>query len=233
MSTAATATHIRHHGSILAPAEKRALVWIAKRLPRSITSDDLSLLGLVSIALAGFSFAAFRWTNWPAAIGVVCSLAANWFGDSLDGTVARVRGAERPRYGYYVDHAIDLAGTSMLLAGLAASALMSPVVALALLAAFLLVAAESFLAAHTVGVFSLSFLGVGPTELRIMLAAGALAAARTPSLEAAGVEVRFFDVAGVVGCAGLIVAFAASAIKNTRALYVAEPVRGARSRQRG
>jgi phosphatidylglycerophosphate synthase len=200
------------------------LIWIATRLPARITSDDLSMLGLVSIALAGFSFAAFRWTTWPAAIGVVCSLLANWFGDSLDGTVARVRGVERPRYGFYVDHAIDLGGTTLLLVGLASSPLMSPVLALSMLAAFLLVSAESYLAAHAVGVFRLSFLGIGPTELRIALAAGSLLAARMPFVEIGHVHVHLFDVGGAIGSAGLLVAFTVSAVRNARTLYEAEPI---------
>ena len=228
---AASAAHVREHGSILAPLEKRVLIWIARRLPARITSDDLSMLGLVSIALAGFSFAAFRWTNWPAAGGVACSLFANWFGDSLDGTLARVRGVERPRYGYYVDHAIDLVGATLLLLGLASSPLMSPVLALSMLAAFLLVSAESYLAAHAVGIFRLSFLGVGPTELRIALAAGGFLAARTPFVEIGNLRVRLFDVSGAIGSIGLVAAFTASAIRNARALYVAEPITSpARSR---
>src|SRR5207253_492733 len=108
-----------------------------------------------------------------AAGGVIVSLALNWFGDSLDGTVARVRGQQRPRYGYYVDHLLDLAGTAFLMLGLACSSLMSPIVAALLLAAYLLVAAETYLATHVRGVFKMSFLGFGPTELRIVIAVGA------------------------------------------------------------
>src|SRR5262245_41809385 len=132
--TVAAGVHRRHHHSLLSAAEKRLLVWIAGRLPRRISSDHLSVLGLLSMAVAGASFAAFRATPW-AALAVIVSLTANWFGDSLDGTVARVRGHERPRYGFYVDHAIDLAGSTFLLAGLACSGLMNPLLATALLAA--------------------------------------------------------------------------------------------------
>src|ERR1700694_746681 len=108
-------SHIREHKSVLAAAEKRALVYVAGRLPRLINSDHLSALGLASMVGAGASFAAFQWTPWAAGAVVVC-LAANWFGDSLDGTVARVRQQQRPRYGFYVDHVIDLAGSACLLA---------------------------------------------------------------------------------------------------------------------
>jgi hypothetical protein len=102
--------HVREHGSLLARIERRVLIAIARRLPSFVTSDHLSCLALAAMGAAGLSFAAFRVTPWAAA-GVVVSLAVNWFGDSLDGTVARVRGTERPRYGFYVDHVIDLAGT--------------------------------------------------------------------------------------------------------------------------
>ncbi len=163
--------HIREHYGLLADLERRALVRIARRLPARINSDHLSTLALLSMLAAGVSFASFRVTPW-AALGVIVSLFANWFGDSLDGTVARVRGQQRPRYGFYVDHVIDLAGTTGLLAGLACSGLMNPTLAVTLLAAYLLVASESYLATHAAGIFRMSFLGFGPTELRIVLAVG-------------------------------------------------------------
>ena len=218
------AHHLRVHQSLLASAEKRALVWIARRLPRRVNSDHLSALGLLSMAAAGASFAAFRITPW-AALAVLVSLAANWFGDSLDGTLARIRGHERPRYGFYVDHAIDLAGSAMLLTGLACSGLMSPLLAMALLAAYLLVSAESYLATHAAGVFRMSFLGFGPTELRIILVIGAFKAIGSPSIHAGAFGVfRLFDLGATMAIAGLTIAFVVAAVRNTRALYVAEPV---------
>ncbi len=224
MGSVATAAHTRDNSSVSARLEKQLLIWIAHRLPRAITSDHLSTLGLVSMALAGLSFAAFRLTPWAAA-GVVTALALNWFGDSLDGTVARVRDQQRPRYGFYVDHVIDLAGTTMLLAGLGFSGLMQPLMAAAVLAAYLLVSSESFLATHAVGVFRMSFVGVGPTELRLLLIAGALRAAQSAWVEPFGLApVRLFDLGGAAGVVGLLVAFVVSSVRNTRALYVAEPV---------
>jgi len=101
---------------------------------------------------------------------------------------------------------------------------MEPAIALALLASFLLVSAEAYLATHTVGVFRLSFGGVGPTELRLLLAAGGFYVAAHPWVDVAGWTVRLLDVGGLVAIAGLIVAFVASAIRNTRALYLAEPL---------
>jgi phosphatidylglycerophosphate synthase len=216
--------HARENFSVLARSEKRALIWIARRLPRSINSDHLSLLGLAAMATAGLSFAAYPVADW-AALGVVLSLAANWFGDSLDGTVARVRNQQRPRYGFYVDHLIDVAGSAMLLTGMACSGLMSPLVGLAVLVAYLLVSAESYLATHAAGVFRMSFLGFGPTELRIVIAIGAVRAAISPWASLGTIEsIKLFDVGGVVATAGMLIAFVTASIRNTRALYLAEPL---------
>jgi archaetidylinositol phosphate synthase len=218
--------HVREHTSLLAAAERRALHWIARRLPSRVNSDHLSALGLMSMVAAGFAFAAFRWTPWASAV-VILALAANWFGDSLDGTVARVRGQQRPRYGFYVDHVIDLAGTTFLLAGLACSGLMHPLVALTLLAAYLLVSAETYLATHAAGVFRMSFGGVGPTELRILLALGAVKASGGAFVALGGIgAVRLFDLGGIVAISGLAVIFVVSAFRNIRALYHAEPLPG-------
>ena len=111
---------------------------------------------------------------------VVAALAVNWFGDSLDGTLARVRKVERPRYGFYLDHVVDIVGITMLLGGLAGSTFMSPVIALSLLVAYLLVAGEVFLTTAVRGVFKISFAGFGPTELRILLAIGTVALHNDP-----------------------------------------------------
>lgn len=224
MNPVRPATHVREHGSVLASLEKRLLVRIAARLPRWITSDHLSGLALAAMALAGGSFAFLRSHPWATA-GAVAGLVLNWFGDSLDGTVARVRNQQRPRYGFYVDHVIDLAGTALLLTGIACSGVMAPGLALALLAAYLMVAAESYLATHAAGVFHLSFFGIGPTELRILLAAGALRAAVTPwiSIGALG-SIRLFDAGGLIAIAGLVVAFSVSAWRNGHALFLAEPL---------
>ena len=216
--------HIREHRSILAAVEKRLLVWMAHRMPPAVNSDHLSALGLASMFAAGAAFAAARLTPWSL-VAVVVALAANWFGDSLDGTLARVRDQQRPRYGFYVDHVIDLAGATFLLTGLALSGYMTPSLAMALLAAYLLVAAESYLATHAVGVFRISFLGWGPTELRIVLAIGVMYLYRSPWVSIGTIgPVRLFDVGGVVALAGLVLVFTVSAVRHTRRLYVADPL---------
>ena len=217
-------SHVREHRSLLAAPEKRVLVWIAARLPRWVTPDHLTLLGLASMLVAGLAYWAACWTPWTLPI-VVVALATNWFGDSLDGTLARVRNRQRPRYGYYVDHVIDIVGTLFLFGGLALSGFMSPVVALGLLVAYYMVSAEVFLATHVQGVFRMAFMGFGPTELRIVLAIGTLSLLRSPWAHVGVLGTHLlFDVGGVVAIAGLAVALVTSAIRNTRALYLAETV---------
>jgi phosphatidylglycerophosphate synthase len=173
------------------------------------------------MALAGAAFAAARW-DLRALWLVVAALALNWFGDSLDGTLARVRRAERPRYGFYVDHVLDIAGATLLVAGLACSPFMSPIVALGVLIAYLLVSGEVFLATAVRGVFKMSVGGVGPTELRIILAAGTLALLRHPQVSVGSLTVPLFDVGGALAAAGLVVVFVVSVLRNATALAVAE-----------
>jgi phosphatidylglycerophosphate synthase len=215
--------HVREHRSILAAAEKRLLVGIARRLPAWVSSDQLTALALMSMLAAGPAFAAISRTPTAALLFVIL-LAINWFGDSLDGTLARVRDQQRPRYGYYVDHVIDLAGTTALLAGMAASGLMTATIAFAMLAGYFLVAAESYLATHSRGTFRLSFAGFGPTELRIVLAIGAVKAAISPVVTIAGREVFLLDVGGAIATIGFGVAFTVSSIRNAVALFALEPL---------
>ena len=219
-------SHVRQHNSILAASEKRVLVWIASRLPRWINSDHLSALGLTAMAGAGLSFCVAQLDPVAGALLVVLCLLLNWFGDSLDGTLARVRDQQRPRYGYYVDHVIDLAGTALLFGGLAASGFMSPLIAALVVAGFFLVAAETYLATHSRGVFKMAFIGVGPTELRILMAAGALALINTPMVDVPAIgQVRLWDLGGVIGSVGMAATFVITSMKNVRALYLEETLR--------
>jgi phosphatidylglycerophosphate synthase len=175
------------------------------------------------MAGAGVSFWVAQSDPVAGALLVVVCLLLNWFGDSLDGTVARVRDQQRPRYGYYVDHVIDLAGTALLFAGLAASGYMSPAIATLVVAAFFLVSAETYLATHARGVFKMAFAGVGPTELRILIAAGAVALIQTPTVNVFGMgPALLWDVGGLIGAIGMVATFVVSSAQNVRALYLEE-----------
>ena len=112
----AAAKHSRLNTGVLADIEKRTLIWIAERLPRWVNSDHLSAVGVFGMVAVGAAFAAGGTYAWALPL-VVVALAVNWFGDSLDGTLARVRKQQRPRYGYYVDHVLDIVGTASCLRG--------------------------------------------------------------------------------------------------------------------
>lgn len=219
--------HQREYGGLLALPEKKALLWLARHIPSRINSDHLTLLGLISMFAAGASFWLARWNKY-ALFAVVAALALNWFGDSLDGTLARTRNCQRPRYGYYVDHVIDLIGTAALLGGIALSGYMTPLIAAALLAAYEMVAAEVFLSTYVRRIFKLSCFGFGPTELRVVLAAGALYLLRSPRVSPGGIgPFLLFDIGGIVSIVGLLAAFSYSALRNTCWLYRAEPLKPA------
>jgi archaetidylinositol phosphate synthase len=212
--------HVRHHRSLLAAPEKRLLVWVAERLPAWINSDHLSVLGLVSMAGVGLAFWASGSAPSVALPMVILFLALNWAGDSLDGTVARVRKCQRPRYGFYVDHIIDLVGTVMMIAGLAVSGHMTPMIALIALVAWLLVSAESFLATHTRGIFRMSFGWFGPTEFRLLIAAGAIKLLDGGLVSPFGTgPYHVFDVGAVAATIGMGIAFVVTAIRNSAVLY--------------
>jgi phosphatidylglycerophosphate synthase len=223
MDSAKKAGHVRENGSVLARVEKRTLIWIAERLPLWINSDHLTLLGLTAMVVAGGAFWAAH-LHPVALLVVVAALAVNWFGDSLDGTVARVRSHQRPNYGFYVDHVVDVVGAFFLFGGMALSPYMSPVVALVLLVAYLMLSAEIYLATHARGVFRLSMFWMGPTELRILLSIGALFLLYKPAVVIAGTSLLLFDVGGVVAIVSMFFALAFSTVRNTRALYQAEPL---------
>jgi phosphatidylglycerophosphate synthase len=207
--------------SLLAALEKRCLIWMAERMPPAINSDHLTGLAGLSMLAAGLCY----WNgSGPALIAAVALLAVNWFGDSLDGTVARVRHHERPRYGFYVDHVLDVLCILFIFAGLVLGGLMSLALGSGFLLAYYLLMIEIALATHAVGVFRISFWKFGPTELRILLAIGTLRLLASDFVSIAGRDYLLFDVGGAVAIAGLVATFLVSAITNTRALYRAEPL---------
>lgn len=213
---------LRMQGSFLAGVEKHALVWMAERTPACINSDHLTFLGFAAQIMAGVGYAlAGSNRNWL--IAVIAFLALNWLGDSLDGTLARVRQKQRPRYGFYIDHILDSFGSLALMGGLALSGYMHPLVAIGLLIAFLMLSIQSYLATYTLGEFHLSFWSFGPTELRILLAAGNLALFRWPVVWPQ--HYRLFDVGGTIGLAGMTLMLIFFTARNARRLYREERIR--------
>jgi archaetidylinositol phosphate synthase len=214
---------VRVQASLLAPLEKRCLIWMAERMPARINSDHLTALAGLSMLAAGFCY----WNGSAAAlIAAVALLAVNWFGDSLDGTLARVRHHERPRYGFYVDHVLDVLCILFVFAGLVLGGHMSAMSGGGFLLAYYLLMIEIALATHAVGTFRISFWKFGPTELRILLAAGTLRLLQSDFLTIAGSQYLLFDIGGAFAIAGLLITFIVSAIVNTRTLFIAEPLPG-------
>jgi archaetidylinositol phosphate synthase len=211
----------RANRSLLSSLEKKALTWLAHRLPEWVNSDHLTAFGFLSLVGVGLSY----WYSRFSPAGLLLAIlffALNWFGDSLDGTLARVRKRQRPRYGFYVDHILDACGSVFVFGGLALSGYMSERIAVGLLVAYFLLSIEVYLATYTVGKFHLSFAFFGPTELRLLLIAGNVALLSRPLVALAGRQYLLFDVGGAIGIAGIGIALLWSIVRHTTFLYRAE-----------
>jgi phosphatidylglycerophosphate synthase len=214
----------RMQTSLTAAIERRVLAWLAARMPAWIQPDHLTLLGFVAMFLAGASYAAARWNHTGLILAVLC-LALNWFCDSMDGTLARIRNRQRPRYGFYVDHMIDSLGAFLLMSGLSFSGFISPRIAFGMLIVYLLLSIEVYLATYTLGTFHLSFGKIGPTEIRILLAVANMTVWLHPGARGFGLPYRLFDIGGVIGIAGMSAVLVMSAIGHTLKLYRQETFR--------
>ncbi len=213
----------REQTSILAPLERAALRGLARRMPAWVNSDHLSILGLVGMLGAGACYAASK--RNPQMLHLVnVFIFLNWFGDSLDGTLARYRDRQRPRYGFYVDHIIDAFGAVFLIFGLALSGYMSERVASGLLIAFFMLAINSYLAAYALGVFKISQWKMGPTEMRLLLMVGNVFLIYHPYAHVFHHRYLLYDVGGVVAIVGMSLILIVLTIQHTHALYKLEPL---------
>ena len=215
---------VRLQESFTAAIERRVLAWFAAGLPIWVNSDHLTLLGFVSMFLAGASYA-FARVYRSGLLFATLFLGLNWFGDSLDGTLARLRNCQRPRYGFYVDHMIDTFGGFFLMGGLALSGFVDWRIALGMFVAFLMLSVQVYLATYSLGTFQMSFAKFGPTEIRILLAVGNVALWVHPNSRGFGFPYRVFDVGGIIAIAGMTLMLVASTIFNTIRLYREETQR--------
>ncbi len=213
----------RVHRALTASLEKRALTWLAERAPAWLTSDQLTGLGFAAQVAAGIFYGLARYRRGTLWLVIVC-LVLNWLGDSLDGTLARVRRQQRPRYGFYVDHMADVLGSLAMMAGLACSGLVHVQVAVGMLVAFLVLACESYLATYTLGRFELSQGLFGPTEIRLLLVAGNLALLHSPWCTVLHHRMLLFDLGGTIGVASMMVVALITTARHTAQLYRAEPL---------
>jgi phosphatidylglycerophosphate synthase len=203
--------------------EKRALQWMAERAPGWVTSDGLTLLGLGAQLGAGVFYALARYDR-DGLIGVILCIVLNWLGDSMDGTLARVRRQQRPRYGFYVDHMVDVFGSVALMGGLVCSGLLHWQTAMAMLVAFLVLSSESYLATYTLARFELSQGLFGPTEIRILLILGNLALLRSRYATLFGHRMLLFDVGGAIAAVIMLAMAIAITLRHTAELYRQEPL---------
>lgn len=186
--------------SFTAAAEKRLLIAMCDRMPAWVTSDRLTALGLLGSFGVFAGFALSRLSPAWLALSIV-GIVLNWFGDSTDGTLARVRHRERPRYGFYIDHSVDVIAEALVFLGLGISPYVRLDVACIALIGYLALSAEVFIRSFTDGVFRISFSKMGPTEMRMLLVAVILTmifAGRLPLY--APLHLTWYDaVAGSVG----------------------------------
>ena len=222
-NSAGFATAQRVNRSLTASVEKRALEWMAMRAPRWITSDQLTILGLTAQIGAGIFYALSHYDRYALLIVNLC-VVLNWLGDSLDGTLARVRQQQRPRYGFYVDHMVDIFGAVALMCGLGYSGFLHWQTAIAMLIAFLLLSGESYLATYTLSRFEMSQGMFGPTEIRILLIIGNLALLRSPYSTVLGHRMLLFDLGGTIAAAGMFVMAIVVTARHTAQLYRQEPL---------
>jgi archaetidylinositol phosphate synthase len=217
-------TATREKTFLLARPEARVLEWIAARLPRWVMPDHLTALGvLAALGIAAAYALSNRDPMWLwAASGL---LVVHWLGDSLDGTLARVRRTERPRYGYYLDHLVDAVATVVIGLGLGLSPYMLLACGLAIVVAYLVLSINTYLETNALGVFSLGYGRLGPTEARLGLIAvnAVLALGLVPAFSVAGVGPGILDLAALGLVALMLGGLAVRAARNLRELGRLEP----------
>jgi archaetidylinositol phosphate synthase len=209
---------------LLAAVESRILTWIARRLPRTLYPDHMTALGM--LAAIGIA-AAYALSNqsplWLWAASAL--LVVHWLGDSLDGTLARVRGIERPRYGYYLDHLVDALATALIGIGLGLSPHMLLATGLLIVIAYLVLSINTYLETSVFGTFSLGYGRFGPTEARIALIAvnAAMALGLGLGVDLLGIHATLLDAVGLAAAGGMLAALLVRAARNRRRLAEFEP----------
>ena len=209
---------------LLASAEARALEWIARRLPARVMPDHLTALGvLAALGIAAAYVLSNESPLWLWAASAL--LVVHWLGDSLDGTLARVRGTERPKYGYYLDHLVDAIATAVIGIGLGLSPHMLLATGLVIVVVYLVLSINTYLETYAFGVFSLGYGSIGPTEARLALIAlnTVMALGVGLGFDLFGVGMTPLDIVGL-GLSGLaLIALGARARCNLRTLARLEP----------
>jgi archaetidylinositol phosphate synthase len=214
----------REPNFLLAPFERRFLPWLAAKLPRRILPDDMTAVGV--LAALGVC-AAYQLSNEDSAWLWAASglLVVQWLGDSLDGTLARVRGIQRPKYGFYLDHMVDAIATAAIGIGLGLSPFMLLSIGTLIVVAYLILSINVYLESMAFGRFRLGYGFLGPTEIRVVLIALNTALALNLGLDFRILELDMtvFDVVGLGIVAVMLVLLTGRAFQNLRELAKEEP----------
>ncbi|MFN8111975.1 MAG: CDP-alcohol phosphatidyltransferase family protein [Solirubrobacterales bacterium] len=215
----------REESFLLAVPEKRFLRWVAGKLPRWILPDDMTALGVVAaLAIAVAYQLSNDGSGWLWAASAL--LVVQWVGDSLDGTLARVRGIERPTYGYYLDHLVDAIATAAIGIGLGLSPFMLLSVGTLIVVAYLILSINVYLESFAFNRFSIGYGKIGPTEIRlILILLNTFLALDIVGLDfdIAGLDLTVFDVVGLAIAATMIVLLLGRSFRNLRELAEREP----------
>ncbi len=222
---------IRIQTSFINGLEKKALIWIAKRLPRWVTSDMLTAVGTLGALVVAIGFAlsgrSIQWL-WLSSAGLV----VNWFGDSLDGTLARVRNCQRPIYGYYVDHTVDCVNEGLMFIGAGLSPFLHLEFALLAFAIYLVLTINVSINAHLKGEFRLTYIKLGPTEFRLIIVIANTLLIAIPALTAIRhsytllghfITMRILDYVAVVIITIMSLIYIVTTISDARKYAVIDP----------
>lgn len=223
---------VRIQTSFLNAAEKKALVWLAERQPKWMTSDILTFIGFLGavIIAVGYALSANPVFLWLASFGWII----NWYGDSLDGTLARVRKQQRPVYGFFIDHTVDCINESIMIIGIGMSPFMQFDVAIMCLVAYLLISVYVYISAHLKGEFKLTYGKMGPTELRVIMIIVNTLWFFIPWLREYSLDIKMFgniysfsvlDFVGLFLFVGILIAYFGSLIKDGREYAKADPLK--------
>ena len=217
-----TTTHERIQHNVLAAAERRLLTWLCERMPRWVTPDRLTIVGMIGSVMVFAGYATSGWAAWTLWV-TISGYVVQWFGDSMDGSLARFRRIERPNYGYFLDHSCDGVATVLIIGGIGCSPFVRLDVALFAAIGYLLLSVYAYLAAKACGELKLSYLAAGPTELRLMLIGLTLAMLILGHAPGLFGQISGFDIfVGVIG-AILTVLFLNQSIVTGRRLARLEP----------
>ena len=223
---------VRIQNSILNGAEKKALAWLAERQPKWVVSDMLTLVGIIGALMIGTGFVLcsknINWL-WLSIAGFV----VNWYGDSLDGTLARVRNTQRPLYGYYLDHTVDCFNEAFMFLGLGLSYLMRLDIALMILIVYLFLTVNVSVNAHLKSEFKLTYGKLGPTEFRVIACLLIMCVIFFPCIREFHTSMHFLgrevaltalDIAGLVILAVLVLIYLVTVIQDARGYAKADPM---------